>query len=61
MESGDALFLNQQPHSVPKIPVDDPFFNEPRISFNLFFTTLYEKRFDVYKQKNYKTPSFNVF
>lgn len=50
LETGDAIFLNQQKHSVPKLDENSPFFDSPRISFNLFFTTKNEERFDIYKK-----------
>lgn len=50
LESGEGIFLNQQKHSVPKLNENDPFFDQPRISFNFFFTTEKEQRFDVYKR-----------
>ena len=51
LESGEGIFLNQQKHGVPKMEENNPFFDTPRISFNFFFTTEKEQRFDVYKMK----------
>lgn len=42
MDSGDIIFLHQEKHGILK---DSSI--EPRISFNLFFTTTKEKEFNV--------------
>lgn len=47
LESGHAIFLNGQQHGVPKTEESDVFYSEPRISFNLFFTTRNEGRYNV--------------
>jgi len=43
LNNGECIFLNGEKHSVPKSDV-----HEPRISFNLFFTTSTEQKFNVY-------------
>jgi hypothetical protein len=48
LESGECIWLNGEKHSVPKIDETNPFFDVGRISFNLFYTTLNEKKFNVY-------------
>lgn len=50
LESGEAIFLNQKKHGVPKLDKNDLFYNVPRISFNFFFTTKKEQRFDIHKK-----------
>ena len=50
LETGEAIYLNQQRHGVPKLDVDSPYYDCPRISFNLFYSTLLEKNFDIYKK-----------
>ena len=47
LETGDAIFLNKQRHGVPSVDKNDAFFDVPRISFNLFFTTSKEQRYDI--------------
>lgn len=51
LEPGEAILLNGQKHGVPKVDEKDVFFNSPRISFNLFYTTTKEMRLDVHKMR----------